>query len=358
MHPVASGEGRLERETFEPESHDFRTADTIEYLLPSPLAKRGPELDEFVTTLPPCDGTMIEVVGRLMDAVRSRLVYEKKVTTAKTAVGEALRLGRGVCQDFAHLFLAACRGIGLPSRYVSGYIHLPGEVATHAWCQVWAGRSGWVDVDHDSRNLSGRRSRQDRHRPRLLRRPAQPRPLERPGQGGDRRQRHGRGHRPRPARLGRVVQHPGPVVLGRLAPVPATGPADEDRLRRVVVPTAAGTTAAALCGESFPAREYGERSADRELTVATPDADQWVLASLLFSRTHGQTSHLIAWRGRLIKPSRSSAILPLFEGIPSLCFGVLPPPPAGRCARLTSGRRKSRKSLHSCGLTQFNAKNE
>jgi transglutaminase-like putative cysteine protease len=147
MHRVTSGEARLERETFEPESHDFRTADTIEYLLPSPLAKRGPELDEFVTTLPPCNGTMIEVVGRLMGAVRSRLVYEKKVTTAKTAVGEALRLGRGVCQDFAHLFLAACRGIGLPSRYVSGYIHLPGEVATHAWCQVWAGRAGWVDVD-------------------------------------------------------------------------------------------------------------------------------------------------------------------------------------------------------------------
>ena len=79
--------------------------------------------------------------------MRSRLVYEKKVTTARTPVGEALRLGRGVCQDFAHLFLAACRGIGLPARYVSGYIHQPGEVATHAWCQVWAGRSGWVDVD-------------------------------------------------------------------------------------------------------------------------------------------------------------------------------------------------------------------
>ena len=68
---------------------------------------------------------MIEVVDRLMAAVRSRLAYEKKVTTARTPVGEALRLGRGVCQDFAHLFLAACRGIGLPARYVSGYIHQP-----------------------------------------------------------------------------------------------------------------------------------------------------------------------------------------------------------------------------------------
>jgi transglutaminase-like putative cysteine protease len=147
MHRVESPPARLERVSFLPEHDDFRTAATIEYLLPSPLVKKGPELDEFLKTLPSCDGPMSEVVARLMAASRSRLSYEKKVTTAKTPVGEALRLGRGVCQDFAHLFLAACRGVGLPARYVSGYIHLPGEVATHAWCQVWAGPPGWVDVD-------------------------------------------------------------------------------------------------------------------------------------------------------------------------------------------------------------------
>ena len=98
---------------------------------------------------------MQEVIGQLTEAVRSRLVYEKKVTTARTPVGEALRLGRGVCQDFAHLFLGACRGIGLPARYVSGYISQRGEVATHAWCQVWAGRGGWVDVDPTHGTLPG-----------------------------------------------------------------------------------------------------------------------------------------------------------------------------------------------------------
>ena len=95
----------------------------------------------------PRRGPLVEVIRHVTDRVRSRLVYEKKVTTARTPVGEALRLGRGVCQDFAHLFLGACRGIGLPARYVSGYVHQPGEVATHAWCQVWTGKSGWVDVD-------------------------------------------------------------------------------------------------------------------------------------------------------------------------------------------------------------------
>jgi Transglutaminase-like superfamily len=75
-------------------------------------------------------------------------------SSARTPVAEALRLGRGVCQDFAHLFLAACRGIWLPARYVSGYIHRPGEVATHAWCQVWTG-SGWIDVDPTRGSFAG-----------------------------------------------------------------------------------------------------------------------------------------------------------------------------------------------------------
>src|SRR5207253_7059254 len=103
----------------------------------------------------PSGGRLSDVIDRLTATVRGRLVYEKKVTTARTPVGEALRLGRGVCQDFAHLFLGACRGIGLPARYVSGYIHQPGEVATHAWCQVWAGRSGWVEVDPTQGSFPG-----------------------------------------------------------------------------------------------------------------------------------------------------------------------------------------------------------
>jgi hypothetical protein len=117
--------------------------------------KGCPELEEFLAALPRPEGLLMDVIRQLAATVRSRLVYEKKVTTARTPVGEALRLGRGVCQDFAHLFLGACRGIGLPARYVSGYIHQPGEVATHAWCQVWAGRGGWVDIDPTHETFPG-----------------------------------------------------------------------------------------------------------------------------------------------------------------------------------------------------------
>lgn len=125
--------------------------EAMEFLRPSPLVDHCPELDEFVAGLPQPSGSLAEAVAALVDAVRDRLEYEKQVTTDKTPVSEALKLGRGVCQDFAHLFLGACRGLGLPARYVSGYVNHPGEIATHAWCQVWAGdRAGWVDIDPTS----------------------------------------------------------------------------------------------------------------------------------------------------------------------------------------------------------------
>lgn len=122
--------------------------EALEFLRPSPLVDEGHELDAFRAALPAPSGSLADVVRGLVGAVRGRLGYEKKVTTATTPVGEALALGRGVCQDFVHLFLGVCRGLGLPARYVSGYVHQPGEIHTHAWAQVWGGEPvGWVDVD-------------------------------------------------------------------------------------------------------------------------------------------------------------------------------------------------------------------
>ena len=128
------------------------STEAIEYLQMSRLVASCAELDAFRRSLPAPSGSIADVVVDLIDAVRERLIYEKTVTTARTPVGEALSLGRGVCQDYAHLFIAAARGLGLPARYVSGYVNQPGEIATHAWVQVWGGtRIGWVDVDptHD-----------------------------------------------------------------------------------------------------------------------------------------------------------------------------------------------------------------
>ena len=132
--------------------------DAVELLHPSPLVDQSKALDEFVAGLPrPSDATSpVAFIESLMAAVGDRLQFESMVTKARTPVSEALELGRGVCQDYAHLFIAACRGLGLPARYVSGYVNHPGEIATHAWCQVWGGdRAGWIDVDPTTREFVG-----------------------------------------------------------------------------------------------------------------------------------------------------------------------------------------------------------
>jgi transglutaminase-like putative cysteine protease len=130
--------------------HGPVAVEAFEFLQPSPLVDRSEALDGFVAGLALAGSRrpLADVLRRVTSAVGTRLAYEKKVTSARTPLSEALALGRGVCQDLAHLFLGACRALGLPSRYVSGYIHHPGEIATHAWCQVWAGEgAGWVDID-------------------------------------------------------------------------------------------------------------------------------------------------------------------------------------------------------------------
>jgi transglutaminase-like putative cysteine protease len=136
--------------------HEAVSVSALEYLQPSPLVDQGPALEAFVGSLPRPEETLAQSLPSIVAAVRERLTYEKTVTTARTPLSEALALGRGVCQDFAHLFLGACRGLGLPARYVSGYVNHPGELATHAWCQVWAGEKiGWVDVDPTAGSFPG-----------------------------------------------------------------------------------------------------------------------------------------------------------------------------------------------------------
>lgn len=137
-------------------AHDGHPVDVIEFLQPSPLVDRSAALDEFVAALPRPAGTLADGLRQVVDAVSERLRYEKKVTSVRTPLSEALALGRGVCQDFTHLLIGVCRALGLPARYVSGYVNHPGEVATHAWCQVWGSDLvGWLDVDPTAREFPG-----------------------------------------------------------------------------------------------------------------------------------------------------------------------------------------------------------
>ena len=87
----------------------------------------------------------------LADRVLERVKYKSGETDVKTTALDALRLGAGVCQDQAHVYIAACRAQGVPARYVSGYFYAPASpaLASHAWADVCvdAASRRWLSVD-------------------------------------------------------------------------------------------------------------------------------------------------------------------------------------------------------------------
>jgi len=83
-------------------------------------------------------------------AISSAFTYDRTVTNVYSSVDDVLTLRAGVCQDFAHLLVAVARAMDVPARYVSGYIHTPGEkvvAASHAWAEAWVPGRGWIGFD-------------------------------------------------------------------------------------------------------------------------------------------------------------------------------------------------------------------
>lgn len=101
------------------------------------------------------DGRSPEAVERALDeltlTISREFAYDRSVTTVYSSVEDVLALRAGVCQDFAHLFIAVARAMGVPARYVSGYIHVPTDraatTASHAWAEAWIAGRGWVGFD-------------------------------------------------------------------------------------------------------------------------------------------------------------------------------------------------------------------
>lgn len=98
-----------------------------------------------------------DALGRLhalAGAVRDRVEYVAGITDAHTGAAEALADRKGVCQDHAHIFIAAARSLGIPARYITGYLLMddtghdavPAE-AHHAWAEAWVESLGWVGFD-------------------------------------------------------------------------------------------------------------------------------------------------------------------------------------------------------------------
>jgi transglutaminase-like putative cysteine protease len=99
---------------------------------------------------------LLEAVFDLTGRIHHDFRFDPKATEVTTPVETFFEKRRGVCQDFSHLQIACMRSLGLPARYVSGYLRtlpppgrarLVGSDASHAWCAAWCPRFGWVDFD-------------------------------------------------------------------------------------------------------------------------------------------------------------------------------------------------------------------
>ncbi|HYE77565.1 MAG TPA: transglutaminase family protein, partial [bacterium] len=123
-----------------------------EMLAPTTYVPRVEELTEESRSLSG-SGSPAEAFQSAADWVHSRLQYQRDTTDVSTTAVEALRMGTGVCQDFAHLTLALLRAMGIPARYTSGYVfpspdaEVGEDVAghSHAWVEAWLG--DWCALD-------------------------------------------------------------------------------------------------------------------------------------------------------------------------------------------------------------------
>jgi transglutaminase-like putative cysteine protease len=93
----------------------------------------------------------LDLMHALMDGIREQMRFEVDATNPGTSAAEAFALGHGVCQDFAHVFIAACRHLGVPARYAGGYLlqtnDSGSQSAGHAWAEALIDDFGWVGFD-------------------------------------------------------------------------------------------------------------------------------------------------------------------------------------------------------------------
>ncbi len=109
---------------------------------------------------------VLEAARDLMQRIYTDFEYNPRFTTVATPLTEVLKHRKGVCQDFAHLAIACVRAMGLPVRYVSGYLEteapvgkpkLTGVDASHAWFSVYLPQLGWIDFDPTNNIIPGLR---------------------------------------------------------------------------------------------------------------------------------------------------------------------------------------------------------
>lgn len=144
--------------------------EALELVFPSLLAPVAPALAAYARPSFAPGRPLLAAFTELCGRIHREFAYDPEATSISTPVLEVLRDRRGVCQDFAHLAISCLRSLGLPARYVSGYVQtrradapsgereLLGSDASHAWVSAFCPVNGWVDFDPTNDRLAA-----DRH---------------------------------------------------------------------------------------------------------------------------------------------------------------------------------------------------
>ncbi len=135
---------------------DAQTLDALQYTFDTPLTAPNDDVVAYTRRSFHRVRPLLACVLELNNRIYADFTFDKEATDTRTTVKEAFALRAGVCQDLAHVGIAAVRTMGLAARYVSGYLltqpppgreRLVGADASHAWFSVWIPPYGWLDFD-------------------------------------------------------------------------------------------------------------------------------------------------------------------------------------------------------------------
>ncbi|RHX85581.1 transglutaminase family protein [Leptospira stimsonii] len=137
-------------------SHLREDLEALEYIADSAFAIRDPLFAKFAIEMMDFEKPLLQAVMDYTVRFYQSFEFKAGATTIQTPPAQVLKNRKGVCQDFTHLSIAALRSVGIPCRYVSGYIEtfpppgqtkLQGSDASHAWFSIYSPGIGWVDYD-------------------------------------------------------------------------------------------------------------------------------------------------------------------------------------------------------------------
>lgn len=138
-------------ETVETETRqDDGPLSPLAYLAPTTLTAPNEDIKSFARQTLEHVKDPRERAQALADAVYHAVRYTASSSDAQSPAATAFKNGQGVCQDHAHVFIASARSLGIPARYVSGYLYTgdSSEAASHAWVDAWLGAEiGWQSLD-------------------------------------------------------------------------------------------------------------------------------------------------------------------------------------------------------------------